>query len=292
MALINKLIAIADAIRAKTGGTDVMTLDEMVIAIEGIETGGDTSAEDRLLEGPLVSFTNDRVTSVRDMLFNGLEELVEVSFPKVTSIGYSVFGYSFGLKSISFPKVEQVDSNAFTLTAITEVNFPEALYLGSGAFQSCNSLKTVYLPKATYVGSNCFYSCDVLSDIYIPELTILDNNAFAACTSLVSVVFPEVLSVETETFAYCTSLTTVDLPKVTSIAFGAFAYSTALTTLLLRNSVVCTLSNATYTFKDTPIANGTGYVYVPDALVDSYKSATNWSTYASQIKPLSEYTEA
>ena len=36
-----------------------------------------------------------------------------------------------------------------------------------------------------------------------------------------------------------------------------------------------------------------GYIYVPDALVDSYKTATNWSTYADQIKPLSELpTEA
>ena len=36
-----------------------------------------------------------------------------------------------------------------------------------------------------------------------------------------------------------------------------------------------------------------GYIYVPDALVDSYKKATNWVTYADQIKPLSELpTEA
>jgi len=32
-------------------------------------------------------------------------------------------------------------------------------------------------------------------------------------------------------------------------------------------------------------------IYVPDESVDAYKSATNWSTYASRIKPLSEYTE-
>ena len=31
-----------------------------------------------------------------------------------------------------------------------------------------------------------------------------------------------------------------------------------------------------------------GYIYVPDALVDSYKTATNWSVFADQIKPLSE----
>ena len=37
-----------------------------------------------------------------------------------------------------------------------------------------------------------------------------------------------------------------------------------------------------------PIANGTGYVYVPDNMVETYKSATNWSVYADQIKGMSE----
>ena len=42
------------------------------------------------------------------------------------------------------------------------------------------------------------------------------------------------------------------------------------------------------TFVGSGIASGTGYIYVPDDLVDQYKVATNWATYASQIKGLSE----
>lgn len=44
----------------------------------------------------------------------------------------------------------------------------------------------------------------------------------------------------------------------------------------------------TNAFTGTKIASGTGYVYVPDELVEEYKVATNWSTFANQIKPLSE----
>lgn len=40
MALIDKLTAIADAIRGKTGKTEEMTLEQMVMEIAGIETGG------------------------------------------------------------------------------------------------------------------------------------------------------------------------------------------------------------------------------------------------------------
>lgn len=39
MALTDKLTAIGNAIRAKAGGTEPLTLDEMPGAIEGIETG-------------------------------------------------------------------------------------------------------------------------------------------------------------------------------------------------------------------------------------------------------------
>lgn len=39
MALIDKLTNIAEAIRGKTGGTDLLTLDEMATAIASIQTG-------------------------------------------------------------------------------------------------------------------------------------------------------------------------------------------------------------------------------------------------------------
>ena len=42
MALTDKLSAIANAIRSKTGGTDALTLDQMATEIAGIETGGGT----------------------------------------------------------------------------------------------------------------------------------------------------------------------------------------------------------------------------------------------------------
>ena len=34
-----------------------------------------------------------------------------------------------------------------------------------------------------------------------------------------------------------------------------------------------------------------GYIYVPDDMVDTLKADSRWSTYATQIKPLSELPE-
>ena len=51
MALIDKLTAIADAIRSKTGSTNTMTLDEMVTAIANITTGSVPSDTITLSDG-------------------------------------------------------------------------------------------------------------------------------------------------------------------------------------------------------------------------------------------------
>ena len=40
MALTDKLSAIGSAIREKTGGTELLTLDAMPVAIQGIQAGG------------------------------------------------------------------------------------------------------------------------------------------------------------------------------------------------------------------------------------------------------------
>lgn len=60
---------------------------------------------------------------------------------------------------------------------------------------------------------------------------------------------------------------------------------------MIRNASAVVTNGGANTFSNSAIASGTGYIYVPDALVEDYKVATNWSTYAAQIKPLSEYVE-
>ena len=90
-------------------------------------------------------------------------------------------------------------------------------------------------------------------------------------------------------FSYCSNLTTADFPAVTNIDMNAFRSCSKLTALILRSEMMVNL-NLTTALSSTPIASGTGYIYVPRALVDSYKAATNWSTYANQFRALEDYT--
>ena len=93
-----------------------------------------------------------------------------------------------------------------------------------------------------------------------------------------------------DAFYECSNLTTVDLTGTgaTTIATSAFSGDRKLESLIIRSNTVAILSDV-YALSGTLIAAGEGAVYVPTALVDSYKAATNWSTYASQIYPISAY---
>lgn len=98
-----------------------------------------------------------------------------------------------------------------------------------------------------------------------------------------------VTTIGNNAFQYCSALTTVDFPAATSIGDYAFYNCSNLTTLILRSGTMATLSS-TNAFTGTPIASGTGYIYVPASMVDSYKAASNWSTFAAQFRALEDYT--
>lgn len=92
-------------------------------------------------------------------------------------------------------------------------------------------------------------------------------------------------------FWNCSSLSSVDLRSVTIIAGYAFHNCGALTALILRDtSKVCVLDNQSALRMESGAPLQKVYFYVPSALIDSYKSATNWSTFASKFRALEDYT--
>lgn len=100
----------------------------------------------------------------------------------------------------------------------------------------------------------------------------------------------------------CSKLTTADFRVATSIASNAFTSCMSLTALILRSETMCTLSNknafnscchilGTVSSTYNPEGLKDGYFYVPRSLVDSYKTATNWSTYADQFRAIEDYPD-
>lgn len=115
------------------------------------------------------------------------------------------------------------------------------------------------------------------------------NNSFRYCTALTGVVFPVAKSVGGWAFRQCVSLVSADFSEVENVDASAFEECNVLTNLILRKESVASLA-AKSAFTGTPIESGTGYIYVPAALVDTYKAATNWSNFASQFRALENFT--
>ena len=127
-----------------------------------------------------------------------------------------------------------------------------------------------------------------ITEISSSSVTSIGGSAFQDCSSLTTAVFPVATTIGGSAFQDCSSLTTADFPVATSIGNSAFRTCKKLKSLLLRGNNVCTLNKNV--FVSTPISSGTGYIYVPSSLIEQYKAATNWSTYAAQFRALEDYT--
>ena len=160
----------------------------------------------------------------------------------------------------------------------------------SFAYYNLKSLVSVSFPNLKKLGGgNEFLDCSNLSHVNFPLVENISTSCFSRCEKLASVKFPAVKTVGSSGFNYCSNLACADFDSVTEIKIYAFNENSNLRSLILRTGSVCLLRDVK-ALNNTPIAKGSGYIYVPSALVDSYKVATNWSTYAAQFRALESYT--
>lgn len=248
-----------------------------------------------------IDYENSSATEIGAHNFNGMISLRSVTFTKATTINPAAFKGCIGLQSATFPEVTDIVAptgsffqviglGAFNgCTGLTELSLPKAVNIGVYTFNSCDALETLSLPSAITVLSVppnvkyvslpaatticTFYGKDYLETIYIPSVTALSN---------------------TYQFAQCSNLRVVDTAAVETIGAdggaAVFVDCVALEALILRNSVVATLLTDS-DFSGSAIENGTGYIYVPSALIEDYKTADNWSTYASQFRAIEDYPD-
>ena len=182
------------------------------------------------------------------------------------------------------------DIDALITRSITEID-SEVTVVGYYAFTNCSSLVKVNLPNVITVSGYGFQACTSLRNVTLPKTTGINGYGFYNCTSLENVDIPNIRSVGNYAFRKCSSLTKVNLYQTYTINVYAFYECTNLETVILcKTDKPCTLS-ATNCLQNTKIANGTGYIYVPKSLIDSYKSATNWSTYAAQFRAIEDYPD-
>lgn len=258
---------------------------------------------------PLIKSGNDKDTIYRNMLtkvelgdgvqslsgaFASHYNLKTISIPNPNlSGGYKfqygddAFYYCYSLLCVVFPRGGYSIIGTRTCqqcTSLEVVSIPNDIETSNNyAFSGCGKLKNITFPQSIKsFGGESVYGCYNLKRLIIPEGVTVLSNVFSKCWGLKDVVLPESLtSLSSSTFYNCYGLPSIRIPKsVTSIGSSVFGYCGALKVCdFSQHESVPTLSS-TNAFTGIP---ADCEIRVPAALVDEWKAATNWSTYASQI---------
>ena len=148
MALTDKLTAIANAIRAKTGGSSTLTLPQMAQAIDALPTGG-TLIPKTITENGVYNATDDDADGY---------DIVTVSVPEKNTLD-EYFADTLEVADIS--SVTAIPNSFFqNKTNLISVIMPNVVSIGSSSFSNCGNLVLTKLPSSVArIGPYSFRNC-------------------------------------------------------------------------------------------------------------------------------------
>lgn len=201
--------------------------------------------------------------------------------------------------SVNVPTTPTEDVYKQTLINTIEgqtIDIPEGtIKIKDSMFKGSTFAGTLHIPDSVVeIGNSAFNNClGLTGDITIPPgVTVISSDVFAGCYKFNGrLTVPPISSIGMRAFSGCTGLTgDVRIGGLDTLTINGYAFTNCgVDNFVIDTLYVPTLS-ATTAFNGTKVASGTAYIYVPDDLVDAYKVATNWATYANQIRPMSEYS--
>lgn len=135
--------------------------------------------------------------------------------------------------------------------------------------------------EVTGIGSSAFIFCAFLTGVDIPySVTEIGSSAFNSCSSLSSVDIPgPVTEIGVFAFSFCSSLSNLTISYSPNLMIGDYAFQgcTAL------SKVICLAETPpdimSHTFDQSHYSDV--HVVVPVGCVDDYRSAENWSNFAT-----------
>lgn len=200
-----------------------------------------------------------------------------------------------------------VDRNVYAAFDATVRTYTVYFYNNDGTeFEESRQINVPYGSSAEYIGEDPEFQTDVegLSKDYrfsgwSPEPIGItgDTHCYAQYNFIgynsIRLVERYIGSYSSDTltevgdyaFYNCNDLTSVELSAVTSIGVGAFANCGKLESITLSGNSVCDLIDIN-AFVGTPIASGSGHIYVPESLIDEYIISTNWCEYSNQFEKI------
>lgn len=235
-------------------------------------------------------YIGTNVVTLGTYSFNESFSLEVISIPStLITLGSYSFRYNYKLTGCILNENITVIPGSFLLycTSLKNIVFPSSVSsMGTYALQYCKLLTYLILPSVsgTSLGSYTLQYCSGLSTlIWNSSILYSGTGALSDCTMLKTLIFPNGFLQYQGTNSYLTALNLVDFPATTN-SISSFSFCYALNKVICRATTPPTLAINSF---QTQATNSTFKIYVPDAQVNTYKAATNWSTYANYIYPLS-----
>lgn len=156
-------------------------------------------------------------------------------------------------------------SGIFAVT-IESGDVPSSAFNGTHALLDGrpHRIAVVMASAAKNIGNSAFYRCEILTDTSLEAVETIGSFAFYGCTALKTLSFPRCTDISSGAFSNCV--------KLASIYF-------------LGNSVPALGSSA---FSATPIASGTGNIFVRASMLGAFQSAVNWSAFSGVMVGLTD----
>lgn len=280
----------------KTGGGVAQFDDTTIDASTAAAASDIATGKQAMVNGALVTGTGASEDTLLKALRNQVTSVEDDTLTSIRSYGLA---YMTALTSASFPELQTINSYAFYDDYNIVWNgwpFPKAKTIGNYAFRYCYGLTgEVTLPSTvTSIGQYSFASCKNITKFTAPgAITTFGTYTFAGASADHKMTVTEIhlpnlgtsialnLNFGSATAANaCQQLELVDIGKAKSIAANTFANCYKLQTLIMRRTSVTTCANVS-AFLNTPLRGRnsmTAEIYVPSALIDSYKAASVWST--------------
>lgn len=153
---------------------------------------------------------------------------------------------------------------------ITEDYFEGSTYLPIGKFNSNLSINSVAVPATiSDISSYVFQNSSIVNLVIRGKITTSSDFLCAKCANLQTVLIE-------------------GTHNGTVIPSRAFENCPSLVSITIKTPNVLALASINAFNSGSGGTNPNFKVYVPANLVDSYKTATNWSTYADHIEAIVE----
>lgn len=204
-----------------------------------------------------------------------------------TTIGNSSFRGS-SITSVTIPNtVTRINQQAFDGVPLTSLVIPDSVtYIDHYALRSMRQLVTIQLSRnLATLGSQVFASSHFDAIDFPGTLAIIPSQTCDGCRSMTSLTLNEgITTINVRAFYDCRALPNVTVPStVTTMGNLVFGQCFALKEVIMLPTTPPTAGPNMFLNTHADLV-----IYVPDASVSAYQSASNWSAYASRIKGISE----